>query len=112
VGKTSFDDFLKVDVMVGRVTRAHPFPEAREPAGKPWIDFGPGIGERTPSAQITTRYAPEALVGRQLLAVVNFPPRHIGPFRSEVPTRGLPDADRTVVLVRCDRSVSDGARPH
>ena len=107
----SFDDFLKVDIRVGRVVRAEPFPEARKPALKLWIDFGPKIGERTSSAQITEHYRAEALVGRQVLAV-NFPPRRIGPFRSEVLTLGLADAEGAVVLVAPDRDVVPGQRLH
>jgi len=108
----SFDDFLKVDIRVGRVTRVEPFPEARKPAFKLWIDFGPEIGARKSSAQITSRYAPEALVGRQVLAVVNFPPRQIGPFRSEVLVLGLADAEEEVVLVTPERPVPLGRRLH
>lgn len=105
-----FDDFLKVDIRVGRITRAEPFPEARKPAFKLWIDFGPGIGEKRSSAQITRHYTPEGLVGRQVLAVVNFPPRQIGKVRSEVLTLGIPDADGEVVLISPGQDVPEGGR--
>jgi tRNA-binding protein len=110
--KIDFDDFLKVDIRVGRVTRAEPFPEARKPSIKLWIDFGPEIGERRSSAQIAARYAPESLVGRQVLAVVNFPPRQIGPVRSEVLVLGLADAEGAVILIAPDRPVPIGNRLH
>jgi tRNA-binding protein len=112
MGEISFDEFLKVDIRVGRVLRAEPFPEARKPALKLWIDFGPEIGTRKSSAQVTEHYAPEALVGRQVLAVVNFPPRQIGPFRSEVLTLGVADAGGAVVLVAPDLEAPLGSRLH
>ncbi|MBK5926017.1 tRNA-binding protein [Rhodobaculum claviforme] len=108
----TFDDFLKVDVRVGRITRAEPFPEARKPAYKLWIDFGPELGEKRSSAQITTHYTCEELVGREVLAVVNFPPRQIGPVRSEVLVLGLPDGQGNVVLVEPERDVPEGGRLH
>ena len=105
-----FDDFLRVDIRVGRITRAEPFPEARKPAYKLWIDFGPGIGEKRSSAQITRHYTPEGLIGRQVLAVINFPPRQIGKVRSEVLTLGVPDADGEVVLISPGHDVPEGGR--
>lgn len=108
----TFDDFLKVDIRAGRVVDVQPFPEARKPAWKLWIDFGPDIGVKKSSAQITEHYAPEALLGRLVLAVVNFPPRQIGPFRSEVLTLGVADAKGAVVLVAPDLAVEPGARLH
>ena len=106
----SFDDFLKVDIRVGRITRAEPFPEARKPAIKLWIDFGPELGEKKSSAQITRHYRPEDLIGRQVLAVVNFPSRQIGPMKSEVLTLGVPDADGEVVLIGPGHDVPLGGR--
>jgi tRNA-binding protein len=106
----SFDDFLKVDVRVGRVVEAEEFPEARKPAYKLRIDFGPDIGIKKTSAQITKHYTPETLVGRLVMAVVNFPPRQIGPVRSEVLTLGVPDADGEVVLMTPDKDVPIGGR--
>ncbi|UFM66457.1 tRNA-binding protein [Paracoccus sp. MA] len=103
-------DFEKVEIRVGRITRAEPFPEARRPAFKLWLDFGPEIGERKSSAQITRHYAPDGLIGRQVLAVVNFPPRQIGPFMSEVLVLGLPDEEGEVVLIGPDQPVPLGGR--
>ncbi|WP_421726590.1 tRNA-binding protein [Bauldia sp.] len=105
-----FDDFLKVDVRVGTIVEALPFPEARKPAFRLVIDFGPEIGTRKSSAQVTRNYTCEDLVGRQVAAVVNFPPRQIGPMMSEVLTLGFPDADGEVMLIVPDRKVPDGGR--
>lgn len=107
-----FDDFLRVDIRVGEVMRAESFPEARRPAIKLWIDFGGEIGERKTSAQITAHYEPETLVGRQVLAVVNFPPRQIGRFMSEVLVLGLPDENGDIVLIGPDGPVPKGGRMH
>lgn len=108
----SFDDFLAVDIRVGRILRAEPFPEARKPAIKMWIDFGPEIGERKTSAQVTVHYTPESLVGKKVMAVVNFPPRQIGKFMSEVLVLGLPDEDGAIVLIGPDHDVPLGGRMH
>jgi tRNA-binding protein len=112
VDNISFDDFLRVDIRVGRITRAEPYPEAKKPAIKLWIDFGPEIGERKSSAQITAHYTPETLVGRQVMAVVNFPPRQIGKFISEVLVLGLPDEQGQIVLLAPDQQVPQGGRMH
>lgn len=108
----TFDDFMKVDIRAGRVTRAEPFPEARKPAIKLWIDFGPEIGEKKTSAQIATHYAPEGLIGKQVMAVVNFPPRQIGKFMSEVLVLGVSDAQGAIVLLSPDLDVPPGERMH
>lgn len=108
----TFDDFLKVDIRVGTVVRAEPFPEARKPAIKLWVDFGPEIGERKTSAQITAHYTSETLVGRQVMGVVNFPPRQIGPFMSEVLVLGASDAEGGIVLLAPDQTVANGERMH
>jgi len=106
----TFDDFMKVDIRIGRVVAAEPFPEARKPAYKLNIDFGLDIGVKRSSAQITVHYTLDELVGRKVAAVVNFPPRQIGPVMSEVLTLGFPDADGEVVLVGVDRDAVVGGR--
>ena len=106
----AFDDFLKVDIRVGRIIAAEPFPQARKPAFKLTIDLGPEIGVKRSSAQITVNHSLDELVGAQVLAVVNFPPRQIGPFISEVLTLGVPDADGEVVLIAPDQAVPAGGR--
>ncbi len=108
--RITYDAFAAVDIRVGTVVRADPFPEARKPALKLTIDFGEGVGLKRSSAQITRHYAPETLVGRQVAAIVNFPPRQIGPFMSEVLTLGFPDADGDVVLVGPGHAVPNGGR--
>lgn len=112
MAEITFDDFMAVHIRAGRITRAEPFPEARKPAFKLWIDFGPEIGEKKSSAQITVHYALDTLVGRQVMAVVNFPPRQIGPVRSEVLVLGFPDEDGAVVLAAPDKNVPLGGRLH
>ncbi len=102
--------FEQVDIRVGTVTDAKPFPEARKPAVRLWIDFGPGIGVKRSSAQVTRHYTPDQLIGRQVCAVVNLPTRQIGPFISEVLTLGMPDSAGEVVLIRPDHKVPDGGR--
>jgi tRNA-binding protein len=106
----TYDDFARVDIRVGVVTRAEPFPEARKPAIKLWVDFGGDIGEKRSSAQLTRHYTPDALVGRQVLAVVNFPPRQIGRVMSEVLVLGVPDADGEVVLIGPGHAVPLGGK--
>ncbi len=105
-----FADFQKVDIRAGRVLKAEAFPEARKPAFKLWVDFGPELGERKSSAQITEHYGLADLPGRMVMAVVNFPPRQIGPFMSEVLVLGVPDTNGNVVLLAPDREVEPGAR--
>ena len=106
----AFDEFLKVDVRLGTILTAEPFPQARKPAYRLTIDFGPEIGVKKSSAQITRHYTPETLVGRQVAAVVNFPPRQIGPFMSEVLTLGFPDAEGEVVLIGPSIPAPNGGR--
>lgn len=108
----NFDDFLKVDVRTGVITRAEAYPEARKPAIKLWIDFVDDLGEKKSSAQITAHYTPEALVGTQVMAVVNFPLRQIGKFMSEVLVLGFPDEAGEIVLARPDQAVPIGGRLH
>lgn len=111
-GQITFGDFWKVDIRVGTILEAKPLESARRPAHRLVIDFGPVLGTRRSSAQITVRYRPEELVGRQVLAVVNFPPRQIGRFMSEVLVLGLSDPDAAIVLVEPERPVPNGARLH
>jgi tRNA-binding protein len=110
VAEISFDDFMKVDVRKGTVVRAEPYPEARKPAIKMWVDFGEEIGVKQSSAQVTVHYTPETLVGKSVMGVVNFPPRQIGKFLSEVLVLGVPDADGAVVLMAPDKDVPNGGR--
>ena len=110
MSQISFDDFLKVDIRVGTIVAVDPFPEARKPAFKLHIDFGAEIGVKKSSAQVTKYYTPETLLGRQVAAVVNFPPRQIGPFMSEVLTLGFSDREGDVVLTAIERAVPNGGR--
>ncbi|MDU8911765.1 tRNA-binding protein [Aestuariicoccus sp. MJ-SS9] len=110
MAEIAYDDFQAVDIRAGTIVRAEPFPEARKPAIKLWVDFGPEIGQRKSSAQITEHYDPETLVGRQVMAVVNFPPRQIGPVMSEVLVLGVYDDAGAVVLIAPDKPVPDGGR--
>ena len=110
MSEITFDDFLKVDIRTGSVVKAEPYPESRKPAIKLWVDFGGDLGIKKTSAQIVAHYAPEDLIGKQVLAVVNFPPRQIGKFMSEVLVLGLPDEKGDVVLLTTDKNVPDGGR--
>lgn len=112
MAEIGFDDFMAVDVRVGTVTDAQPYPEARNPAIKMWIDFGGEIGVKKTSAQVTVHYTPHSLVGRQVMAVVNFPPRQIGKFMSEVLVLGFPDENGAIVLATPDQPVPNGGRMH
>ena len=110
---TDFDSFMKIDIRVGEIVRVEPYPEAKKPALKLWIDFGPELGERKSSAQITKYYSPETLVGRQIIAVVNFKPRQIGKFVSEVLVLGVPDGEGDgVILVEPEADALVGGRVH
>jgi tRNA-binding protein len=106
----SYDDFTKVDIRVGTIVAVDPYPEARRPAYKLTVDFGPEIGRKRSSAQLVALYTPEALLGRQVAAVVNFPPKQIGKFMSEILVLGFPDADGNVVLAAIERAVPNGGR--
>ncbi len=108
----TFDDFMKVDIRTGRIIKAEVFKEARKPAYRLWLDFGPEIGEKKSSAQITVHYTPEELVGKMVAAVVNFPPRQIGPVMSEVLVLGFSDADGAISLISPDHDVAPGQRLH
>tara|TARA_B110000438_G_C15764586_1_gene628930 strand:+ start:1026 stop:1364 length:339 start_codon:yes stop_codon:yes gene_type:complete len=110
MAEITFDDFMKLDIRAGVVTHAEPYPEARKPAIKVWVDFGEGLGVKKSSAQITVNYTPESLIGKTVMAVVNFPPRQIGKFMSEILVLGVPDAGGEVVLLRPDLDVPKGGR--
>lgn len=110
MNEASFDDFMKLDIRCGTIIKAEPFPEARKPAFKLLIDFGGDLGTKKSSAQITQNYDCDALIGKQVMAVVNFPPRQIGPLMSEVLTLGVPDDDGEVMLISPDQPVPDGGR--
>jgi len=110
--QVSFDDFMKIDIRLGTITAVDDFPEARKPAWKLTIDFGTEIGVKKSSAQITDHYGKDDLVGRQIMAVVNFPPRQIGPFMSEVLTLGVADQEGRIVLLGVDKKAPNGARMH
>ena len=110
MAEISFDDFLKVDIRTGTVVDAQPYPEARKPAIKLWVDFGGELGVKKSSAQITKHYVPEELIGKRVMAVVNFPPRQIGKFMSEILVLGVPDEDGEVVLITPDKDVPIGGR--
>ena len=110
MSEITFDEFMAVDVRVGEITRTEPFPEARKPAYKLWINFGESIGEKKSSAQITVHYSLEELVGKRVLAVVNFPFRQIGPVKSEILVLGVPDENGAVVLIAPDKNVPLGGR--
>lgn len=110
MAEITFDDFLKVDIRTGTITDAQPYPEARKPAIKLWVDFGGELGVKKSSAQITKHYTPEALIGKQVLAVVNFPPRQIGKFMSEILVLGMPDDEGEVVLITPDKPAPNGER--
>ncbi len=109
-GTITWDDFERVDIRVGTIIDAQPYPEARKPAIKLWVDFGGELGVRKTSAQLTIHYQPETLIGRQVAAVVNFPPRQIGKFMSEILVLGMPDAAGAVVLLSPDQAVPNGGR--
>ena len=110
MSEISFDDFMAIDVRVGEIIRAEPFPEARKPAYKLWVNFGDKIGEKKSSAQITAHYSLSELVGKRVMAVVNFPPRQIGPVKSEVLVLGVPDENGSIVLIAPDSDVPLGVR--